>query len=87
MEVFFGLVFSPTDRIDFPDGRSKVRVARLDTRPDFLQRGTGRSNTLYMGIQIGGVRVSGSRNLSTILRHHVGKFIECRRWRRVVGVG
>ena len=27
------------------------------------------------------------RNLSTILRHHVGKFIECRRWRRVVEVG
>jgi hypothetical protein len=59
-EIFFGYVLSPTDRVVMPNNVDHVRIARTGNRPDFIQRNTGTSNTLYAGIQIGGLRISGS---------------------------
>jgi len=59
-EIFIGYVLSPTDRVVLPNNAEHIRIARTGNRPDFIRRNTGTSNTLYAGIQIGGVRISGA---------------------------
>lgn len=63
-ELFIGALFMPSDRIRFPNGGGRYRIEepRNDAYPDFiLENARGwhwKRPTLYMGIQIGGVRVS-----------------------------
>jgi Big-like domain-containing protein len=59
-EVFFGIVWSPTDEVRFPNGQDTITVHRTASSPapSFVLPNVHRARNLYMGIQINGFRQS-----------------------------
>lgn len=59
-EAFVGVIFSPTDAVQFPNGRDTLTVYRTTNSPApiFVVPGLRRSSHLYAGLQINGLRQS-----------------------------
>lgn len=59
-QLFFGMIFVPTDRVDLPGDSDRVVVPVGTSSTDFVRRDGGHGPSFFAGVVVGGIAVTKS---------------------------